>query len=178
MIGRIRILGFVVLLGWAFCAFGLPKNIRKKVDKEIARTFEVTDFNLEPVTVPASLAAGLPAPVDADHLFRIERAGELLGYAYASQAPSKTAEFDYLVLFGPDLKIAQARVLIYREEYGGEIGSNRWLRQFEGKGTNDRLSPDTNIDAISGATISVRSMTRAVDELLQSLQVLQQNSVL
>ncbi len=178
MSGRIRILGIALLLSWGFCAFGLPKNIRKKVDKEISRTFEVTEFSLEPVAVPASLSSGLPAEVDADHLFRIQRNDELIGYAYTSKAPSKTADFDYLVLFGPDLKIVQARVLVYREEYGGEIGSNRWLRQFEGKSTADRVSPETNIDAISGATISVRSMTRAIDELLQSLQVLQQNSLL
>jgi Na+-translocating ferredoxin:NAD+ oxidoreductase RnfG subunit len=67
---------------------------------------------------------------------------------------------------------------VYREEYGGEIGSSRWLRQFNGLSGTDRVSPKTNIDAISGATISVRSMTRSVDNLLQTVGKLQENRVL
>ncbi len=101
-----------------------------------------------------------------------------MGYAFVDQAPSKTAEFDYLVIFDKELKVITSRVLVYREEYGGEIGSNRWLRQFEGKKGGDRVSPKTNIDAISGATISVRSMTRSMDNLLQTIGKLQERRVL
>ena len=97
----------------------------------------------------------------------------MLGYAFVDQAPSKTAKFDYLVIFDSDLKIINSKVLIYREEYGGEIGSKRWLKQFLGKTGSDRVDTKKNIDAIAGATISVRSMTKSMDNLLQTIGILQ-----
>ncbi len=53
---------------------------------------------------------------------------------------------------------------------GGEIASKRWLRQFVGKTINDRLKYRENVMAISGATISVKSMTIAIDNLMTSLK--------
>ena len=77
-----------------------------------------------------------------------------------------------------ELKVVHTKVLVYREEYGGEIGSKRWLKQFIGKTGGDRVNHETNIDGIAGATISVRSMTSAMDELLQTIGILQKNQVL
>ena len=94
---------------------------------------------------------------------------KLIGYAYVGNAPSKTDTFEYLVLFNANLIIQKAKVLVYREDYGGEIGSKRWLRQFEGKSVETSFLLQQNIAAISGATISVTSMTRAINVLNQSL---------
>jgi len=69
-------------------------------------------------------------------------------------------------------------VLIYREEYGGEIGSKRWLKQFIGKTKTDDLRYGDNIINISGATISVRSMTSAMNNLLLSLKTLSEKGIL
>ena len=101
-----------------------------------------------------------------------------MGYAFVGNAPSKTAKFDYLVIFDRDLKVIHSKVLVYREDYGGEIGSKRWLKQFLGKTGNDRVSCENNIDAISGATISVRSMTLSMDKLFQTIGQLQENKFL
>jgi hypothetical protein len=58
-----------------------------------------------------------------------------------------------------DQRIAEARVLIYRETRGMEIHFPSFLKQFAGAQlTDDRLSQD--IDGISGATLSVRAMER------------------
>ena len=102
----------------------------------------------------------------------------LLGYAYISKAPSKTDTFDYLILLDKNLTVIKAKVLVYREDYGGEIGSKRWLKQFIGKTQNDELKYQDNIVAISGATISVRSMTSAVNDLLHSLKILHSKQIL
>ena len=45
---------------------------------------------------------------------------------------------------------------MYRENYGGEIGSKRWLRQFQGKSTEDELAYKKNIAAISGAQVGLK----------------------
>lgn len=161
-----------------FFGFGLPGSIQKKVEKEVGKTFKTESFTLNPLTVRESLNNELPIRITGENLYKVEHAGQLLGYAFVDQAPSKTAKFDYLVIFDEQLKVVTSKVLVYREEYGGEIGSSRWLRQFNGLSGNDRVSPKTNIDAISGATISVRSMTRSMDNLLQTVGKLKENQVL
>ena len=156
-------------------SFGLLKGLDKKIDREIKDEFEVAEYSHAGVEVPKDLQQKLPSRVSKENFFRLKNNGELLGYAYLDQAPSKTAEFDYLVIFDKDLAIARTKVLVYREEYGGEIGSRRWLRQFTGKSKADELD---HIAAISGATISVRSMKNAVKDILASVQILKENNVL
>ena len=75
--------------------------------------------------------------------------------------------------------IIKSKVLIYREEYGGEIGSKRWLRQFNGKSIDTKeMVYGNHIVPISGATISVRSMTNSMNDLLMSLKELKNQKVL
>ena len=103
---------------------------------------------------------------------------KLIGYSYESKAPSMHYEFDYLIILGLDLKIIDSKVLVYRENWGGEIGSKRWLKQFKNKGKDDSLKYMQDISAISGATISVKSMIETVNLFLDSVNKLNQNSVL
>ncbi|WP_420319935.1 FMN-binding protein [Flagellimonas sp.] len=161
-----------------FFGFGIPKTVHKKVIKEVEKTFEVSDFSLHPVMVDKEVNVELPTKISGDNFYKIDLQDSILGYAFVDQAPSKTAKFDYLVVFDSDLQVINSKVLIYREEYGGEIGSKRWLKQFIGKKGGDRVSHETNIDAISGATISVRSMTKSMDNLLQTIGILQEKGQL
>jgi Na+-translocating ferredoxin:NAD+ oxidoreductase RnfG subunit len=132
----------------------------------------------EPFSVPDDVSKLLPSKFDADNFFQIHSNNQLLGYAYVSKAPSKTDQFDYLVLLDNELVVLKTKVLVYREDYGGEIGSKRWLKQFIGKTQNDDLRYGDNIMAISGATISVRSMTTAVNNLLQSIKILHSKNII
>lgn len=166
---------FALLL---FFGFGIPKGVHKRVVKEVEKTFEVSNFNLTPVMFPSEVNSDLPTKISGDNFYKIDLQDSILGYAFVDQAPSKTAKFDYLVVFDGDLKVVNSKVLIYREEYGGEIGSKRWLKQFIGKTGGDRVNHETNIDAISGATISVRSMTKSMDNLLQTIGILQEKGQL
>ena len=138
-------------------------GINKRAVKEINKTFEVSETSLSPV-----LTKNIPG-IDKAHLLRVSNDGVLLGYAYLGEAPSKTDSFEYLVVFDADYFIKKTKVLVYREDYGGEIGSKRWLRQFLNKTTEDRFAYRQNIAAISGATISVKSMTQSMNNLMISL---------
>ncbi len=163
----------LVCLSLLFVSSQLPKNILKKVDKEIKNTYNVEEFVLEAKVFETEIVKHLPSKFGANNFFKIKKDTTLLGYAYVSKAASKTDQFDYLILLNKDLVIEKAKVLIYRENYGGEIGSKRWLKQFVGKTPKDELKYMQNIAAISGATISVRSLTTAINDLLRSLQTLQ-----
>lgn len=168
----------ILILVLTFMSFSLPKNIQKKVDKEIKSAFNIESFVFEAKKIEPEIASTLPSNFGSDHFFSIKNNNTLLGYAYVSKAPSKTDEFDYLVLLDSNLIVKKAKVLVYREDYGGEIGSKRWLSQFVGKTKNDALRYNDTVVAISGATISVRSMTTAMNNLLQSLKILNDKGIL
>ncbi len=169
---------FLLLISFVLISSGLPKYIQKKVNKEIRAVYQIEDFELSPIVISSEITKTLPSTFDANNFFRIKTEQRDLGYAYLAKAPSKTDEFDYLVLFDKDLIIVKSKVLIYREDYGGEIGSRRWLKQFIGKSQNDELKYGDNIAAISGATISVRSMTLAINNLLRSIKILHDKKII
>ncbi len=154
------------------------KKIEKKVNKEITTYFGTEEFSTEVIKISDVDNRAVKSEFGKDNLLKIVNADGLLGYAYIGNAPSKTATFDYLVIFDKNFSILRSKVLIYREEYGGEIGSKRWLKQFVGKSMNDQINFPGDIDGISGATISVRSMTKALDILLKSINALHLNEVI
>jgi len=166
----VLIFALILVLG----SFGLPKNISKKVTKEISSVFEITEFSTQMITVSSTVNKSLPTKIKENNLFEILNKEQTVGYFYVGKAPSKTDEFDYMVLFDAELNVRKAKVLIYREDYGNEIGSRRWLKQFIGKTSDDNLKYGQNIDAISGATISANSMTFAVNRLLKSIKILKE----
>lgn len=160
-------------------AFADQGGVEKKADKEMAKFFGTENFNKKIISVPKDLNEKTLSEFGKNNLFKVETEGKFLGYGYIGNAPSKTATFDYLVLFDKDFVITKSKVLVYREEYGGEIGSKRWLRQFVGKtyGTPE-LVYNQDIIPISGATISVRSMTTEMNALLKSIAILKKSKVL
>ncbi len=169
---------FFLTISFLLFGFGIPKGVQKKVVKEIEKTFEVTNVTFHQIEIDNVLNKTLPSQITGENFQEVYKNDELLGYFFVDQAPSKTAKFDYLVIFNQKLEIINSKVLVYREEYGGEIGSKRWLKQFFGKTVGDRVDCESNIDGISGATISVRSMTTAMDNLLRTIDILQENHVL
>lgn len=173
-----KITGFILVLALTLFGFGLPQKLKKKVDKEIEKVFGANDLTMTSVEVPNSINTQLPAKITSDNFFKLLEGDSVVGYIFVDNAPSKTATFDYLVVFNDQLSVVHSKVLIYREEYGGEIGSKRWLQQFMGKTGQDRVDYQTNIDGISGATISVRSMTNSMDNLLQTVGILQEKNIL
>lgn len=69
-----------------------------------------------------------------------------------------------------DRFIESLRVLTYRENRGGEVATPVFTQQFNGSGLDDDYSLNTRIDGITGATLSVRALSRlaAVALFLQS----------
>jgi len=90
--------------------------------------------------------------------------GNINGYLVIAEAPSKVETFTYLVAFNPFGQILKVKVLQYRENYGGEISSKRFLQQFVGKSKGENMMINQDIDGISGATISTTSIARAIVE--------------
>jgi hypothetical protein len=170
---RLPLILVVLLLNFAFL---IPEKVNERANKVIAKFYNIETFSKEVIEVSDLVNSNTASEFKEQNLFKIVFQSDLLGYAYIGKAPSKTASFDYIVLFDTNFIIQKSKVLIYREEYGGEIGSKRWLRQFNGKSSRSgELIYNQDIIPISGATISVRSMTKAINDLLESIVILQNN---
>lgn len=152
---------FYILVLISFQLSAQSPRLLKKATKLIEKTYAVDDIQLKHNEFQTNSVVG--------DFYKIIDSNQLLGYAFIGTAPSKTDTFEYLVVFDSSLVIKKVNVLVYREDYGGEIGSNRWLRQFVGKARSTDLAVGKNIAAISGATISVYSMTNAVNQLLNEM---------
>ena len=158
-------------------AFQIPKRILKKVNKELVKTFEKDELSLESIAVSKVINQQLGKHIGAINLFKVVKDTTIIGYAFIDKAPSKTDEFDFMILLDKELIIKKAKVLVYREDYGGEIGSRRWLKQFIGKSSKDQLKYRRDIMAISGATISAVAMTQAINQFLADVSILHQNNI-
>ena len=121
----------------------LDKDSRATVYKSIAKIFNSQTCNLDPID---------------DTFYSISEDDSIIGYLAVTDAPSKFHRFDYYVLFNDKEEILKVEVLHYRENYGGEICSKNWLKQFVGIDTENYSNFNREIDGISGATISVNSL--------------------
>lgn len=72
--------------------------------------------------------------------------------------------FDYFIMFDSLITVQQVRVFNYQATHGQEVSAKGWLRQFNGYDASTVLKVGKDIDAISGATISVYGITRDVQE--------------
>jgi hypothetical protein len=166
---------FIVFLA---SGFSIPQKMEKKIDKEISNAFSLQSFQKEILPIENTIQEELPVSFQEDNFQKIVVDNHVIGYFYFGKAPSKTDTFDFVVIFDTDLIIKKIKILAYREDYGGEIGSTRWLRQFNDLGKNDSVAYGKEIKGISGATISASSMTLAVNDLLQSLAILKNKNIL
>jgi FAD:protein FMN transferase len=67
-------------------------------------------------------------------------------------------------------EVAGVAVMVYREAYGGEIRSRRFLDQYHGKTIGDPLRPGQDVHNITGATLSARAAGRAVKKAIAVLE--------
>lgn len=95
-----------------------------------------------------------------------DRAGALQGYALVTDERGKYRPITFMVGVTPDLRVADAAVMVYRESRGGEVQRRRFLVQYRGRTLRDPIQINRDIINISGATISVRSMNAGVRKAL------------
>lgn len=67
--------------------------------------------------------------------------------------------FDYYILFDNNKTVKTVKIFNYQASHGQEVTAKGWLKQFIGHNSSETLQVDKNIDAISGATISVYAIT-------------------
>jgi FMN-binding domain len=104
--------------------------------------------------------------------------GRLLGYALVTEERGKYRPITMLIGVDTALRVAGVQILVYREPRGGEVSREYFLRQYRGKSTGDPIRLNRDIINISGATISVQSVSTAVRKTLVLLERFARDSAL
>ena len=137
-------------------SFTIDKRTEKKLRKDIKYIWELKDVDFIKIKVDG-IQKG-------DDIYLVKSEEETIGFVYLGEAESRSEKIDYSIIFNLDATISKVNIIKYRENYGGEVGSKRWLKQFIGKLNGKEMKYRNDISAISGATISVKSMVNAVEE--------------
>ena len=95
-----------------------------------------------------------------------ETKGKVDGWALVQHTIGKHKPMSYMVGVDPDGDVSNVEVLIYRESRGAEVRTKRFNFQYQGKDVRDPIRINRDIINISGATMSVRSMSAGVKRVL------------
>jgi hypothetical protein len=135
----------ITLLFFSFKAsyWQFDKKSREIVSSSIAKIFKSQNCGI--------------AEID-DTFYTIKKDNAIVGYLAVTDAPSKFHTFDYYILFDNKAEILKVEILHYRENWGAEICSPKWLKQFIGIDTENSQAYNNGVDGISGATLSVNSL--------------------
>jgi H+/Na+-translocating ferredoxin:NAD+ oxidoreductase subunit G len=141
-----------------------------------AQRFEPATVEATPVLreqVARALGGRLPSHWEDQWLVvRAFRGDALLGRAVVVEEIGKHRLITFVVGVRPDGTVADVAVMAYREAYGGEVRSSRFLRQFRGRALTDPLRPYDDLTNVAGATLSVEAAGRAVRKALAIASVL------
>lgn len=99
------------------------------------------------------------------YIFKIFSKKTLIATALLDNVYGKSQPITFLVIFNMDGSIISTNIVKYREAYGGAVSQDNWNEQFKGKNSESSFNVGEEVSSISGATISVKSVTLGIKKL-------------
>ena len=109
---------------------------------------------------------GWKFPEEVFEVYIGETGAQIDGYALIQNTIGKHKPMTYMVGVDPIGHVLNVELLVFRESRGSEVRTKRFNVQYEGKTVSDPVKLNKDIINISGATMSVRSMTAGVKRVL------------
>ena len=135
----------------------LPKSAR--VRKEVLQlTQEKKDLIEQRI--------GWKFPEQAFEVYIGETGEKIDGYAMVHNTIGKHKHMTYMVGIDTKGACSDVELLVFREARGSEVGRKRFNVQYEGKTVLDPIRINKDIINITGATMSVRSISAGVKRVL------------
>ncbi len=135
----------------------LPKSkqIRKEMIRLTAEKKELIEQRI-----------GWKFPEDEFELYIGQTGDKIDGYAMIHNTIGKYKPMTYMVGVDAAGTCSDVELLIFRDAKGSEVGRKRFNSQYDGKTVSDPIRINKDIINISGATMSVRSMSAGVKRVL------------
>ena len=109
---------------------------------------------------------GWKFPEESFEVYIGESDNKVDGYALLHNTIGKHRHMTYMVGVDGDGRCTNVELLVFREAKGSEVGKKRFNSQYEGKTLSDPIRINKDIINISGATMSVRSISAGVKRVL------------
>lgn len=156
----------VVSFVYSLTAEQYEKNIQETKNRAVGEIFGLAVPTTEQLT-----AEGVEETV-----YKVFDNGALVGYCVEVKSAGFGGDIEMMVGYTPDCTILGVSIVSLSETpgLGAKVNEDAFLSQYEGK--VDQVELGSEIDAISGATISSRAVTTGVNKASESLQaVLSEN---
>ena len=127
----------------SFVKYFIPDTIRRNIENKCEQSF--FDDNI--------------------YLWIVESEDSIISYALMDNVYGKSLPITFLVIYKLDGSIHSSHIIKYREDHGGAVASEKWNQQFTGKNESSGFKLGEDIHGISGATISVRSVSLGIQKL-------------
>jgi len=99
------------------------------------------------------------------NVWKIQMSDSTYNYAILDNVKGKSMPITFLTIFNSNKQLTNTSIIKYREAYGGEVGSRSWLNQFINYSDTSNYKIGNGISGISGATISVHSVSKGIHKL-------------
>jgi hypothetical protein len=109
---------------------------------------------------------GWKFPENDFEIFIGETGAKIDGYALVQNTIGKHKPMTYMVGVDNTGHVLNVELLVFREARGSEVRTKRFNVQYEGKTVLDPVRINKDIINISGATMSVRSMSAGIKRVL------------
>ena len=109
---------------------------------------------------------GWKFPEESFEVYIGETGTQINGYALVQNTIGKHKPMTYMVGIDNNGHVSNVELLVFREARGSEVRTKRFNVQYEGKTVLDPVRINKDIINISGATMSVRSISAGVKRVL------------
>lgn len=177
---KVLFLILLILPFWILQSAFISNDIvfpEKKIQRTISKIWKMQNLDIERIE-------DIQQPENGSFHY-LKDNGELQAYLYIGRVNScrsggcelnrETLQasfefFDYFMILDTNSKIKKVKIFNYQATHGHEVMSSGWLRQFTGYDGKSDLKYGKEIEAISGATISAKSLNADIQYVTKILE--------
>ena len=169
-----KLIFYLTLIANLIVANGIQERTESIIKSEFGENIKITysKFQIEEnVKYQIELASKQRFFSETIFVWSITSNDTLQALGLMDNVYGKAQPITFLTIFTLDGKIHSNHIIKYREEHGGQVANEDWNKQFVGMDNNSDIN--SNVDGISGATISVNAVKKGVQKLLLLIENIQ-----
>lgn len=166
-------------LNFSTADLGFPDNIEKRINKKLDKFFDDAEYEKEAFQIHDSISQKTNSYFyrllnekgnkEAIMVITIANACRIGGCDVEHEEGDEFEQFYLFSIYNNNGELLDIKILDYQAEHGYEVTSKWWLKQFK-KSWGEQFEYNKNVDGISGATVSVKSMIREMNNLQEILR--------
>jgi len=151
----------------------IAQEIKERTEAIIAESFgKDVNFSFRKYTLRYNIKREIENTVkqkffkDWLYVYKISVQDSAITFGFLDNVIGKSMPITFFVLLDAAGNIISTNIIQYREPYGGAVSNENWNEQFTGKNSDSDFAVGESVNSISGATISVNSVTKGIRKIV------------